>query len=72
MGGAWTPLGGLDVDAICRVSQEDLRKYARQKIEKCYLSGDPYWCMGTGNSLTDYMPVENYLIVLEEARAVGR
>jgi uroporphyrinogen decarboxylase len=59
-----TPLGGLDVDVICRGSEPELRAYARKLIEQCFSDG--YWAMGTGNSLTDYMPVENYMIVLEE------
>ena len=63
-----TPLGGLDVDMICRASTDDLRRYARAKIQTCFADG--YWAMGTGNSLTDYMPVENYMIVLDEARRV--
>jgi uroporphyrinogen decarboxylase len=65
-----TPLGGLDVDMICRASGDDLRRYAREKIEGCFAE-DGHWAMGTGNSLTDYMPVENYLAVLEEARNVA-
>lgn len=64
-----TPLGGLDVDMICRATPDDLRRYARAKIEACYADG--YWAMGTGNSLTDYMPVENYMAVLEEAAQVA-
>ncbi len=64
-----TPLGGLDVDMICRASGDELRRYARKKLESCFADG--HWAMGTGNSLTDYMPVENYLIVLEEARALS-
>jgi len=59
-----TPLGGLDVDVICRSSPDDLRAYAREKIEQCFYDG--HWALGTGNSLTDYMPVENYITVLEE------
>jgi uroporphyrinogen decarboxylase len=59
-----TPLGGLDVDVICRSSEEDVRKYARTKIEECFYDG--YWALGTGNSLTNYMPVSNYIAVLEE------
>jgi uroporphyrinogen decarboxylase len=62
-----TPLGGLDVDTICRSSREDLRKYARAMIEKCFSDG--WWALGTGNSLTDYMPVENYMTILEEGLA---
>ena len=65
-----TPLGGLDVDMICRSDPDTLRRYARQKIEQCF-AADGYWAMGTGNSLTDYMPVENYLLVLEEGRKIA-
>jgi len=61
-----TPLGGLDVDTICRSDEASLRAYTRHKVEQCFADG--YWAIGTGNSLTDYMPVENYLIVLDEAR----
>jgi len=59
-----TPLGGLDVDVICRSSKEQIRAYARKQIEMCFDEG--YWAIGTGNSLTNYMPVENYLAVLDE------
>jgi len=61
-----TPLGGLDVNIICRGSEKELRDYARSNIEKCFGEGK-YWAFGTGNSLTNYMPVENYLTVLDEA-----
>ena len=61
-----TPLGGLDVDVICRANEAELRAYTRAKIEQCFTDG--YWALGTGNSLTNYMPVEHYLIVLDEGR----
>ena len=59
-----TPVGGMDVDLICRSSQADIRRHTRKMIEDCFSDG--WWALGTGNSLTDYMPVENYLAVLEE------
>lgn len=65
-----TPLGGLDVDKICRMEKGEIRTYARAMIEKCWAE-DRYWALGTGNSLTDYMPVENYLVVLEEGVAAS-
>ena len=64
-----TPLGGLDVDVICRASEAELRAYTRKHVEECFADG--YWALGTGNSLTDYMPVESYIICLEEGRAVA-
>lgn len=63
-----TPLGGLDVDVICRAPEAELRAYTRKHIEECFADG--YWALGTGNSLTDYMPVGNYLMVLEEGAGV--
>lgn len=65
-----TPLGGLDVDRICRAEEAELRRYTREIVTACFEDG--FWALGTGNSLTDYMPVENYLIVLDEGmRAAG-
>ncbi len=64
-----TPLGGLDVDFICRHEGDELRRYAREKIEQCFCDG--YWALGTGNSLTNYMPVENFITILEEGMAVA-
>jgi len=64
-----TALGGLDVDVICRSSEDDLRVYTRKAIEECF--DDGFWALGTGNSLTDYMPVENYLAVLDEGMKVA-
>ena len=63
-----TALGGLDVDTICRSDETHLRAYTRRMVEACFADG--WWALGTGNSLTDYMPVENYRIVLDEAQRV--
>jgi len=63
-----TPLGGLDVDLICRGTPEQIRADTRRKIERCFADG--HWALGTGNSLTDYMPVENFALVLEEGQRV--
>jgi uroporphyrinogen decarboxylase len=64
-----TPLGGLDVDTMCRADEQSLRAYTRNVIEKCWGEGK-YWALGTGNSLADYIPLENYLVVLDEAQKV--
>jgi hypothetical protein len=54
-----TPLGGLDVDTVCRSDEQSLRTYTRNVVEKCWGEGK-YWALGTGNSLADYQPLENY------------
>lgn len=64
-----TALGGLDVDQICRLVETALRAYTRETVEQCFADG--FWALGTGNSLTNYMPVENYLVVLDEGMKVA-
>lgn len=65
-----TPIGGLDVDMICRSDEATLRDYTRRLVEECFADG--HWALGSGNSITDYMPLENYLIMLDEGiRASG-
>ena len=63
-----TPLGGMDVDFVCRASADEIRAQTRRLVEQCFADG--HWAMGTGNSLTNYMPVKNYLTVLSEGLAV--
>ncbi len=60
-----TPLGGIDVDLLCRGDEEEIRRCVRAKIDACFADG--FYALGTGNSLTDYMPVQNYLLALDEA-----
>lgn len=58
-----TALGGLDVDFICRKSKEEIVAYTKAHIDSCGYDG--LWALGTGNSLTDYIPFENYLTMLK-------
>jgi len=64
-----TPLGGLDVDLLCRGTHDEIRAYTRRKVEKCFSDG--YWAFGTGNSMANYIPVENYLVAHDEAMKVA-
>lgn len=62
-------LGGFDMDKICRMSEEEVRVHTRFLIEKCAQGGG--WALGTGNSVADYVPVNNFLVMLEEGYRVG-
>lgn len=56
-------LGGVDVNKLVTYNEESLRKYVREILDKCM----PYrYALGSGNSITNYIPVENYLIMLDE------
>jgi uroporphyrinogen decarboxylase len=59
-------LGGIDVDFLCRADEKTIRKHARETLEICLVGGG--YCLGTGNSVANYIPVENYLIMLDEGR----
>jgi len=57
-------LGGVDVDKLARLEPNDLRKYIRQIINKCAPGGR--FAIGAGNSIPSYIPIENYLTMLDE------
>ena len=59
-------LGGVDVDYLSRHSVDEVRAYTRKVIEECAPGGG--WALGTGNSVPNYVPVENYLAMLDEGR----
>ena len=64
-------LGGVDMDLLTRGSEQEVRRRARQILEVCAARGTGY-CLGTGNSAANYLPVENYLAMLDEGRRWNR
>ncbi len=58
-------LGGVDVDKLTSLPADDLRKYVRDIIDECGPGGR--FAVGAGNSIPSYIPVENYLTMLDEA-----
>lgn len=63
-------LGGVDVDFLCRADEGQIRAYVRRVIAECAPGGG--YALGTGNSVTNYMPVQNYLTMLDEGHRCGR
>lgn len=59
-------LGGVDVDVLARGSVDDVRRRTREIIDACAPLGR--FALGSGNSVTNYIPLENYLAMLGEAR----
>ncbi len=62
-------LGGIDMDVLSRSSEQEVRAYTRQVIEACAPGGG--WALGTGNTVANYIPVRNYLAMLDEGRRCG-
>jgi uroporphyrinogen decarboxylase len=57
-------VGGVDVDKLARLETDELRVYVRRIIEECAPDGG--YVLGSGNSVANYVKVENYLAMLEE------
>jgi uroporphyrinogen decarboxylase len=64
-------LGGVDMDLLARGSEAEVRRRTRQILEACASRGTGY-CLGTGNTAANYLPVENYLAMLDEGRRWNR
>ena len=59
-------LGGVDVDLLCRAPEPVIRERVRTILKACLPGGG--FALGTGNTVANYIPVENYLAMVDEAR----
>jgi len=59
-------LGGIDVDFLCRADEQNIRRRVRETLEQCMPGGG--YCLGSGNSVANYIPVDNYLAMVDEGR----
>ncbi len=59
-------LGGIDMDFLCRSTPDQIRARVRKTLDDCWAKGG--YLLGSGNSVANYVPVENYLTMLDEGR----
>jgi len=57
-------IGGIDMDFICRASEADIRARVRETLDVCQPGGG--YCLGTGNTVANYIPLDNYLAMIDE------
>jgi uroporphyrinogen decarboxylase len=57
-------LGGVDMDKLARMDEPDLRSYVRGILDEC-MPGR--FALGSGNTVANYVPVANYLAMVDEA-----
>lgn len=62
-------LGGFDMDFLCQRTPDDIRSAAHEQGRRFRDTACGY-ALGSGNSITDYMPVDNYLALLDSARRI--
>ena len=58
-------LGGIDVDFICRETEEAIKARVRAMLQRTSARGG--YLLGTGNSVPEYIPRQNYLAMVSEA-----
>jgi len=62
-------LGNVDVDILSRGTKEQIRSIVKDNVEKAGYNGG--YCIGSGNSIPEYVKYENYLALLSAAREFG-
>jgi len=65
-GHRWAVLGGIDVDFLCRSSEEEVRRRVRQVLDVCLPGGG--YALGTGNTVANYVPLNNFIAMVDEGR----
>ncbi|HOJ33103.1 MAG TPA: uroporphyrinogen decarboxylase family protein [Candidatus Hydrogenedentes bacterium] len=58
-------LGGVDINILAAGTPQDVRKRTRFLMETCGKRGR--YAVGSGNSIPSYIPVPNYLAMVDEA-----
>lgn len=59
-------MGGIDMNFMATATAEEVYRRCTGMLERSAERG--YYMLGTGNSLTAYVPVENYMALLRAAR----
>jgi len=59
-------LGGVDMELMAHGTEEQVRQRTRRILEHCAPGGG--YCMGTGNSVANYVRIENYYGMIDETR----
>jgi len=58
--------GGVDADVLCRMDKVQLKEYISDVLSK--VGSEKGIAFGTGNSVPDYVPTENYINMIEIVR----
>jgi uroporphyrinogen decarboxylase len=61
-----TALGGIDMNNLVRMSETSLRKKISEVLNQCMAGGR--FALGSGNTIANYVPLNNYCILLDESR----
>lgn len=63
-------IGHVDVDLLSRGTREEVRQKVKENIEIAAYNGG--YCVGSGNSIPEYVLFDNYIAMLDAAKEFGR
>jgi uroporphyrinogen decarboxylase len=69
-GGRIAVLGGIDLNIRAGGSPDDVRRQTHRLVTTCGARGR--YAVGSGNSVPSYVPLENYLVMIDEAHRCNR
>ena len=64
-----TLMGGFDMHKLCEMNPEEIKAHTELLFEKCKPGGG--WTFGSGNSIADYVPLENFITMITEGHRLG-
>jgi uroporphyrinogen decarboxylase len=59
-------IGGVDMGLVAKGTEAEVRARTRQVLEACAPTGR--YVLGTGNSVANYLPLQNYLAMIDEGK----
>jgi uroporphyrinogen decarboxylase len=59
-------LGGMDMDFVCRSTPQQVRSRCEAMLDRTKTRGG--YALGTGNSVPEYVPFENYKAIIDTVR----
>ena len=67
-GGRIGNFGGVDMDILCREDESGIRGYVTERYRE--LAGCRGTAIGSGNQIADYVPPENFQVMVETVRSL--
>jgi len=62
-------IGNIDVDLLARGSVDEVRNNVTRNIE--LVGSDGGYCVGSGNSIPEYVKLENYISMIETVKEIN-
>jgi uroporphyrinogen decarboxylase len=69
-GGRLALVGGVDIHLLASGTEAQVRRRTREILDVCGTGGG--YVLGTGNSVANYLPLGNYLAMLDEGHRWNR